>query len=283
MKRISRIITLCFLMLAFSALPSVCSHAANPSVVSLSTDTVYKKYDITGDGKADKIKLKMVEGSIEGYSAIKVYVNGSLAGKFKSEYTYYAVQDINLYTLDNGKVFLYISLRGDNSPVLCAFYQYKSGKLKKVVDLYSLFSKYGGLNGYYYAATITVQSGNKLKIEMPVQLYTTGMATITYKCVYKSGTLKLSSKKGTVSVYNSSGGTSLTANKKITAYKKAGSSQKAFTIKAGSNVTIDKCWISGSKLYLRVRYNGKYGWIKGLSYSTSWYSNRPFSNAMYGN
>ncbi len=52
------------------------------------------------------------------------------------------------------------------------------------------------------------------------------------------------------------------ANKNITFYKKAGITKKAFTIKQGTSVKLQKIKTVKNTYYLQFKYGKKTGWIK---------------------
>lgn len=66
-------------MLALFAAAPVCAHA-NPSMAKLELNRTTSSYDITGDGKKDKIKIAgTYDSGFDGYKRLTVYVNGKQA------------------------------------------------------------------------------------------------------------------------------------------------------------------------------------------------------------
>ena len=90
---------------------------SNPTKVALQPGRIYRRYDITGNGKRDKIQIKTTpttdsDGSISDFS---IYVNGKKAYTLNSIRNFYK-EDVcaQLYTLSNGKPFLYLYVAFEN-------------------------------------------------------------------------------------------------------------------------------------------------------------------------
>jgi hypothetical protein len=104
---------------------------------------VCKKVDLTGNKKKDKVKYTFKS------KKLTVYVNGKKSLTFsKAKYCNY----VSVFKLKNGKAFLAVSLVNKKGLLDGGVYQYKSGKLKKVIDFAALTksqksakSTFGGL------------------------------------------------------------------------------------------------------------------------------------------
>lgn len=265
-------------MTCIFSLPCV-AHAAKASAVTLKADKTYKNYDITGDQKKDTIKIKTGKHvSYDWKDKLSVIINGKTCYKFTNQY-FEGEPTIRLYTMTNGKKFLYLDAQSTNGdgPV-CAVFQYKSGKLKKVIDFHKLFEGYGS----HLRGSVQKVKGNTLYTEYYVMSWSTGPSTIKVNYTYKNGTLK---RTGNTYQYkeNYSYGkktTTFYANKSLAATTGANSSKKAFTVKKGGKVTVSKCYSNGKKMLIQVKYKGKYGWIKALN-GYPGYGNGQFSNVTY--
>ncbi len=271
MRKLKYLICLFLFVLCFGpSLHSSAKTVTNPTTVNLSVGKKYTAYDVTGDRKADTFQLKYIEGGVSDgescHRGVKVYVGGKKVASIKGKEGYFTLY-AKLYTLKNGKVFLY--LYGEAFNMYCDFaglYQYKSGTFKKVADLYGLLSKYG----ISYGGTVYKVSGNSLTVRFNLDSYSTGFSCIEYVYTWKSGKLTQASYGTykyayTITSSGTKNTTRLRVNKRLTAYKSAGSSKKAFTLKKGNYVTISRCQIVKGNMYIRVKYNSKYGWVKALT------------------
>lgn len=258
--------------------------AANPQTVNLKTNKTYKSYDITGDKKKDTIRVDILKHSgYDYYDSLSVKINGKTAYSFKNKYFYanngYTEVSVKLYTLKNKKPFLYLYAQADNGDgAVCGVFQYKGGKLKQIINFQTLFKSYGGHN----LGEVVSIKGNTITTRFYVMSYVLGPCYVQYKYTYKNGTLKRTSAITNFEKIYSYGKPTTTfyANKALTAYTSAKSSNKAFTIKRGEAVKVDKCYMSGGKMRVRIEYKGKYGWIKAVK-GYPGETNKQFSNVTY--
>ena len=195
------ILTLAVLMTAAAALSDTVSAAVKTAggakAYTLKLNKTYRKYDITGDGKADKILVKADVNS-EGYiSTMSVRVNG----KNCLTKTYYEGPDVNnsvlraypqvvLFRLKNKKPFLYIHFSTYNGYYAGGWvYRYKSKKLQQIVATSTLIQKYMAANPNTWRAyeILSKVSGNQVWFTIGS---TSTDTSKTYKLKYKSGKLK---------------------------------------------------------------------------------------------
>lgn len=231
---------------------SVQAKAANPKSVSLKTGTVYTKYDITGDGKADKIRIVKSSDNRSLY----IYINDKVAYSFVNQNCNGSVF-VKLYTLKNRKVIVYVAAYqdGGGGPV-CALFRYKSGKLKKLTDFQSFFPY-----GNEASGQVTKVSGNTLRITVTSMSWALGSVDMQYTLKYKNGTLVPTSRTGKVIGYRSQSW--LTAKKNIQLYTGAASSKKAFVLKKGTLAKVTNCYIKKTNVRFKIKLaNGKTGWLK---------------------
>lgn len=256
-------VTVWVMMLVMCVLLPVRAEAANPGKVALQAGTTYTSYDITGDQKADTIQIKQTgikyyRGKMDYATGLTVTVNGVNVYSFSNDY-YYDVE-ATLYTLKNNKPFLYLYAQEANGdgPV-CGVFQYKNGVLKQVIN-FQTFYKYGS----HRSGRVKSISGNKMTVTFFAMSYAMASVDVNLQYKYKSGTLKLVSRTGTATSYAMQQTGSLTARKKIVAYKGATSSKKSFTIQKGVKVKVSHCYIKGNNIRFKVKClsNGKTGWIK---------------------
>ena len=157
----------------------------------------------------------------------------------------------------------------------CGLYKVKNNKLKCVLDYSSLlntktlmqndFADTGTECTFFEARKV---KGNTIYLGGTISTKALGQVNFdNLKLNYKNGKFKLdtSAAKGVSAPRDKDGllVSYFTAGKKITAYKKPGSSAKAFTIAKGKQFKITKLAVVKKQIYLRVRSkNGKLGWIK---------------------
>lgn len=256
--------------------------AANPTHAKLSVNRIYRNYDITGDRKADNIRFILtLNPTRDYYTGLSVVINGKTAYKFSNEYYYGGSVQASIYTLKNGKPFLYLFAPSDNGdgPVNGVF-QYKNGKLNQVINFQTIFGKYGMHQG----GRVMKVTGNTIYTENTVMSYSLGSSTVRFKYSYQGGTLKRTGN--TAKYYKIYAGGKNTrkfyANKSLAVYTSVNTKTRAFTVKKGAAVTVDRCYTNGKKMLIHVTCSGNQGWIKAGTFSTSVdNSKKQFSNVTY--
>lgn len=105
---------------------------------------VCKKVDLTGNKKKDKVKYTFKS------KKLTVYVNGKKSLTFSKVkgYSY-----VSVFKLKNGKAFLAVSFDNKKGLPDGGVYQYKSGKLKKVIDFATLAKGHKGAKATYGGLT----------------------------------------------------------------------------------------------------------------------------------
>ena len=237
-------------------------NAKNPSVVKLKLNQTYSKYDVTGDGKADKIRIgcyKNDEYCIEG---LKITINGRTVLSKKNSLYYRLCA--KLCTLQNGKVFLYVYNPYNNEDAdICALFQYQNGKLKKCIDM----NKFYGSNdlGYHTKGEVKSVKGNKITVEIYQQTYQLGGMSVTFDYKYSKGKLikdGIKAKKYQIWAYKENG--SLTASRNMTVYQNVGCSSKAFTLSTGQKIKILGVYCKSGNMMIKIKRisDGKTGYLK---------------------
>ncbi|MBQ9062000.1 MAG: hypothetical protein IJ121_04100 [Eubacterium sp.] len=231
--------------------------------------TQTKKYDVTGDGKKDTVSYEWDEVNMQQI----LKVNGKRINNwdfYKGKWAWVTIVKVG------SKDFLELEIDDWRALSLkCGLYQVKNNKLKKILDYSSLFNKKTLLQNdfadtgtecsYLEARKVkgdTIYFGGTLATKSVGQVNFDGL-----KVKYKNGKFTVSTAAAkAVSAPRDKDGqlvSYFTAKKKITAYKEAGSSAKAFTIAKGKQFKITKMKVLNKQIYLRVRTKaGKLGWIK---------------------
>ncbi|MBS7008126.1 hypothetical protein [Anaerostipes sp.] len=281
MKRFSLRTLLTIALMAFGLFlfSPVDVSAKNPKEVTLKPGKTYKKYDITGDKKKDKILIKLTSHKNNPSIKMKtaVYVNGRKVYS-KKGYSYGITAKI--YTLKNKKPFLYLNSWADNGdgPVN-ALFRYKSKKLKKVINFQTLFGSKYGTYGTHPGGSVVKVKGNTVTARFDLMSWTIGPSSYEYQYKYKKGTLKRTSSAG--KVYTSLNSSTATAKKNIKVYRTAKISSSFTVLKKGQKVQFIKSYVKGKHHFLKIRMsNKKTGWIKGqIKYSD--FENRMFQEVIW--
>ncbi|WP_373211965.1 hypothetical protein [Ruminococcus sp. 5_1_39BFAA] len=279
-RRILQVLLICFLMLGICMVPAKKVQAAGPTAATLRANKTYKTYDITGDGNKDRFRVGTVyDSQHEACTGLSVRINNKVVYTLSDSHFYNVT--IERYTLKNGKPFIYICTKGDNDYAdLCALFQYRSGKFRKVIDFRTLFGNHGSNK----SGRIVKISGDTVTARFYLMSYTVGPCNIEYTYKYSGGTLKRSSKYGTFdSIYtNGRDNRTFVANRNFAVFKSPGSTAKAFTLKKGKKVTATgKCWLYNGKMYIQIKYKKNYAWVKAASVLPSSPSLQLFSNVTY--
>ena len=272
--------------------------------IDLYVNNTYANYDITGDGKADKIRLKTLgtittPGWPSGEEGLAVYVNGKKALTL-SKKAFSTANDgyvLQLATLKNGKVFFYVRSKWHNQlDTTNRLYRYKGGKLVLAKDLIKIADSRDGLkNGGTVARSYGLRgpngiavSGNKIVAKGMLANSLVVSGSFDIKLAYSKGTLVLSPRitKLELGFYGETA-KPLVAKRSITVYKSATGSKKAFAIKKGQKVTVKKISLRNKDPRVQVKVGKKTGWIKLVrdvstiwSYSTTGGGHKYFENVM---
>ena len=192
-KKLLKLFTAAMIAVGIMSVP-VTAQAAQKSNIGIRTNTTYTKYDITGDGKADRIRI-----NFKSTSYLNIEVNGKKCYNLNAKEIW--IVNANLYTLKGNKHFLKLKCQNiandhiDYDKLLA----YKSGKLTPIVNLMS--HRKGAYNMRHNSYTKNV--GNDY-IQIRMQSMPGGVGSIQYTVTYKlsGGTLKLSSSTYPVTYTN---------------------------------------------------------------------------------
>lgn len=228
-----------------------------------------KKYDVTGDGKADKIEIKKLNKTKSGvfnyYHGYKILVNGKTV--LNNTTADYFCLDVFFIKTKKYNYFKITEWYEDKvSATTDIIYKYSGKRLKKCVDLRNMEKKY---EGWVFKYNISSVKSDSIKIKTDGQTGMLGSTNSSFELkVGKNGKLTLAKKVTGISckIWSNDHYITpkyLTTTKKIQVYKNEGTTKKAFSIKKGSKVKITKVSIRKKKpTYYCVTKSGKKGWIK---------------------
>lgn len=245
-------------------------NASEVGKVSLKANKKYTAYDINRDGKKDTIEIKdYVAGDDNiALACTKVFVNGKCALTAKDwEWGYHYDETIQLIMLKNGKVYLFVDLRGEDADGPIDIYQYKNEKFKKCINIVNEL-KYVGYHTY---AKVKKVEGNKIIITARSMSYAAASVDMEWIYEYKNGKLQLASKNHKVlkyyaydENYNIKKGNRpyLTATKDLVLYPTYKAKNAISIVEKGEQVKILAFYISGKTVRCKVKAkNGKTGWF----------------------
>lgn len=249
------------------------SHAA----ASTKTIKLNSSYQVKLNGTSKQLKITPSYDSDGAVSMFNFYVNGAKTNTFSlGNYQHPDISIdplvIKLINLNNKKSFILITNMGGTDAECTFLFQYKDNQFKMIMNLNTI----PGLNDDQegdFCEGIEVKkvsaSGNKLKVSYMVYgLWDWGERmdyTMTY--AYKSGTLKRTSNNvSSFKFYDNDGDkvTSLKTKTSVKILKSAGGSKVYYTVPKGKKVSVKGLWIKSGKVYLKVAYNKKTGWINML-------------------
>ena len=222
----------------------------------------FKTLDITGDTYPDTIKVTSTKSSSSSpyLNKVKIAING----KNKKTISASGIDRVavSVMTLKNNKPFLWVEVVRKNSKVSQTLYQYQNGKLKAVLSN----ADFAATNTSNCYVSYISSSGNTLKFTYTIATSVTGLTKMTYTYKYKSGTLQRTSNTTSKISYvtKSNGGftkNKVTAAGKFVAYKNTKLDTQAFAVKVDKKVQPVSVTFSGGKMYYKLKYGGKTGWI----------------------
>lgn len=247
----------------FIAMPS--PTAAKAQTNTLQVNKTYTKYDVTGDKKADTFLVSAPwDDRYKTYGRYEVFINGKkvISAKDNGANFSYDVK-IQRLELNSGKVYLSIVAPIDNGDIpKAAVYQYKSGKLKKAIDLDAMDKI-----GYHNSVRNISVSGNQIRVTYWEASHSLGAISFRLDYQDKSGKMVQKTTKAKLLETSQAKGAYWTANRTMNVFKSPGG-KKITTLKTGKKAKIDQIYINAkhSTVYLHVKIKGgKSGWVKGLT------------------
>lgn len=101
--------------------------------------------------------------------------------------------------------------------------------------------------------------------------YSTGVTTLKpYKFAYKNGSIVRTTYVFDVERFlhtwnSTSKATEFKAARNLTVYTNSSMKKKAYTIRKGQTIKVDKIYYNGKIMMLHTEYRGKYGWLKAIT------------------
>lgn len=259
----------CMIVLLFPA-----SVHASAKLVKLLPSKTYTAYDITRDGKKDKIKYTTIAMS-GNTKKVYFYVNGK---KFLLGSGYRGV-DIHCYSYNKQNTFLFLRIfcAGGSSEI--TVYVYSGGKFKKIINT-SQYTSYG-------ATIVSKVSGNYVFVDSYIKWSYESFQCLKGKYQSAPWRLKFKAENGTLKLVSKT--YDIVGSPRIFYAKNSFSTSKSLsrinvkdgpTVKKGQKVTLDKVNMltyKGKTVY-RINVNGKTGWfVDGKSIQ---FSDKPLATTL---
>lgn len=229
--------------------------ASTKKAIQLKNNTTYKKYDINGDGKADKIRVVYKTYNLDRDETAKatIYINGKKKKVFTSGYAV----TVYLIAPTSKKVYLIVDYYYKDAVSDAYVYRYTKGKFKKCRSgsIYEPFS-YG---------KVTSVTKNSLSLKISTGKYERGLIDdyygkpVSFKVDYGIKNHKFTLKSKLLSAYSNS----YTAKRSFsTSSTYTTNDYKGCYVRAGSKVSITHCYISGDyEVAFKISCNGSTGWL----------------------
>lgn len=220
-----------------------------------------KKVDLTGDGKADTIKIIKTRDNDDSdfYSRLKIQINGKTT--FNKSTYYYSVKTQTI-KLSNKKAFLAIyAPADDNAADYNGIFAYKKGKLTRIVDFNKCITGYD-----VFLDKITV-SKNTVNVSLSQDVY--GLGVCSYKTTYTWKNSKFVQSPeitdfqiATASEDRVKKGSSVTLSADVEAKTALSSDASSVSLLKDSDVTFDCVRIYEKNAYVGLIQDGTTYWIQ---------------------
>lgn len=265
MKRVALFMGAVMLCVLFLFFPAERAEAASVKGIELKNRKNITKYDITGDGKKDTIRIDCEEPAEYDEACgdnWSVKVNGEVVYQDNPE-CYTETLSVVLYQVSSTVSYLHIQENvGSNDDInASAFYMFRDGEFTKICDVYEPLCKH--VYRFHFYATPVKVTQKKIVMLYANQFSATGYISWNIEYCYKDGEWK---KQG--NVYALTEVKKMTVNRKFTVYKTAGGTEKAFTLKKAQKVRVKKICLKNKKTYVQlILPDGKKGWLESPSKS----------------
>lgn len=235
--------------------------AAQKSNIALKPNVTYTRYDVTGDGKSDKIRINFKSGK-----QLSIDVNGKQRYKISTKYIWKI--NTNLLSFKGNRQFLKLKCQDfandhiSYDKLLC----YKSGKIRVIGNLMShRKSAYNMRHNSY------IQKVGGDYVQFRMQSMPGGVGSIQYTVTYKltDGALKLSGSTYPVTYkkcYNILlyGTNFWTTSSRLNMYSAVGGGKKMYTTGLYEACTVNKICFKNNHAYIYITAEDEdiSGWVK---------------------
>ncbi len=246
--------------LLFGKIDGQAATLTSPQLVQ-DTTTLYQ--DITGDGKKDSIRIDADKKGPYFYDTLTVYVNGKLA--LSEDLDYCSGVSARFLSCSKRNNYLQLIVSADGGYMyLNKLYSYSGGKLVTALNLGQEDNA---------SATVTKVTRKSVTVKFSIQPWETGR--VEWKYVYQPKGKKLKIKNKTAKVTSVIGSFAFSdgyssyfkqnkfvAKRELTFYTSTSMKKKAFTVKPGDVIKLQRVKGMGSHMYLSFKKGKKTGWQK---------------------
>lgn len=253
------------------------------SHIRLKINKTYTTYDVTSDGRPDKLLIKCDKsGGYDGKGSFSVYINGKLC--FKRNENRIMTLTAELYTLKNRKTYLNLDHRIDNGvSTYDKILTYRKGKLVTAVDLLSHIKN---ARVHMYAKEFKQVKGDK--ISFYVGLQPMGVGQVDYVVTYRPSGYRLKPDPSvyplayrSTSYYEAKNQWVVASNKYLNVHPRPGKGKVSFVVSGGQKVSLNKICYKNSLVYIQIsgKINGRR--IKGWINCPDFYTDPFFTNSRF--
>lgn len=225
-------------------------------------------FDLDGNGKKETIRI-VPFGTTDRfgnhtYDYLRVYINDKSCLTVNKKQPFYSV-NAQLIKVKN-KYFLFLYPESDNDDgVVEALYQYRSGKLRKIIDFNDIVKQ-----AFHHYGKITSVKGSTVHYSVQIMSNAAASLVLTGKLKYQQGTLKNQSNFYTITQLSSKSASSpMTLNYNIKVYKTYKSKKVYKTLKKGQKVKCNQIYANKKESRLRLKVGNHYYWYKSPSQVSS--------------
>ena len=236
------------------------------AIYKLKANKTCKKYDVTGDGKSDKIRVKYKKNKEENNS-IQIYVNSKRIYKKKG---YYIIPQVRILQFDKKKQLIEAGYTGEDGWNSIHLYGYQKKKWKMVRNL----NDCGISKKYSYGGNANIKciDADCIRVEYSHQMPMIGADKFVFTYYYDGNQLNKTSgdvvikinkyKEGTYNATGYKANTELVAKRKMTVYADANtSSEKIAEIHKNDSVVFFLMRVVSKRPWFYVITKDTVGWL----------------------
>ena len=218
--------------------------------------------DLNGDKKKERITFTPSQKEYDMYKKLTISINGKTVKTLKDKYFYFYNYEYKVLKLGKSKAFLYLHTIMENDDGPCYLYQYKSGKLTRLID----FRK--NVRGCRWVTSLKTK-GNQLFATLE-DSDAPGLGAVFFKAsyTYKNGKFHKDSNIHKITAYynyntTKSGVLTLTTTREFRLYSDTMCGKYITTVPAGTKLKVTKTYRKGIYVNMYVTGSGYSGWYCG--------------------
>ncbi|MCR5793131.1 MAG: hypothetical protein K6G65_08175 [Lachnospiraceae bacterium] len=222
-------------------------------------------YDLDGKGKKEKITFTPKQKSSGLYKKLVISINGKKKYTLTEKYGFY-MYSFQRLKLKNKKIFLYLATYGDSEDGSHVVLQYKSGKMKKMIDFDSVAN-------CRWVSDVKVSGNRVISTMQDSDMPGLGYTDFRTSYSYKNKKFVMDNKVHPILRYRNikngkEGVFTLKVKKEFTIYQTKECTEAAKTVPVGAKVKATEVYINQKTSAVHVVGSGYDGWYssKDISY-----------------